>query len=341
MYLSILVCVYNEHDKIGRCLESILNQSFTDFEVIVVNDGSYDGSGAICDEYAKKDSRVKVIHRRNHGLAASRKAALDICRGEYVGFVDSDDYADENMFKKLCSAAKENNADTVICGSVHHRGKSAQNIQGAKHFGVFDKKRLEDEIYPHMLSEKNFFEFGVTPSLWNKIFKREIIQCYFDVSDETVMGEDVAAVYPCLLKSNRVVILKDEFLYHYTVSSDSMTMSYKKWFFGSNRCVYKTLKNACTSEQFAVQIDYYVIYSSVVALKNEFSRENPRKFSEKLAGVIMYLLSDDVSRAFCNAKNYALPPYVRLLGKLIRKKKYVSLAFAIKLLNFIVNRKRV
>ncbi len=340
MYLSILVSVYNEQYSIKRCLDSILKQTFGDFEVIVVDDGSCDRSGEICDRYRLKDSRIKVIHKTNQGLAAARKTALNACCGEYVGFVDSDDYIDEHMFEKLCGAARDNDADMVVCGAVHHIGERTECHQGAKSFGVFDKKRMENEIYRDMLSSNGFFEFGVTPPLWNKIFRRNIIQCYFNVDNGTVMGEDVAAVYPSLLRSKKVVILKDEFLYHYVVSKRSMTMSYKKWFFGSNRCVYRTLKGVKASEGFGEQIEDYILYTSAAALKNEFSKENSRTFLEKLSGMIMYLTSDDVNKAFCNAENRRLPLYIKIIGRLTKRKKYMQLALFIKLLNFAVEMRR-
>ena len=99
--LSIIVPVYNVEKYIGKCIESIVNQTYKDLEIILVDDGSTDNSGKICDEWARKDKRIKVIHKKNGGLSDARNAGLDICTGDYIGFVDSDDYIELNMYEDL------------------------------------------------------------------------------------------------------------------------------------------------------------------------------------------------------------------------------------------------
>ena len=115
MKLSIIVPVYNVEPYLRRCIDSILAQTFTDFELILVDDGSPDNCPAICDEYAEKDPRIVVIHKQNGGLSDARNAGLDIARGEYIGFVDSDDYIDAEMYEKMYNAAIMHNSDIVSC----------------------------------------------------------------------------------------------------------------------------------------------------------------------------------------------------------------------------------
>lgn len=113
--ISIIVPVYNVEKYLNRCLDSILNQTFTDFELILVDDGSTDNSGIICDEYKTKDNRIKVIHKENGGLSSARNAGLDIARGRYIGFVDSDDFISKDMYQILYNEAEKNKADMIMC----------------------------------------------------------------------------------------------------------------------------------------------------------------------------------------------------------------------------------
>lgn len=116
--ISIIIPIYNCEKYLPRCLDSILAQTFTDFELILVNDGSTDGSDNICDSYVEKDKRVRVIHQANAGVSAARNAGLNIAQGEYIGFVDADDYINAEMFRILYEDAVRENADIVMCDAV-------------------------------------------------------------------------------------------------------------------------------------------------------------------------------------------------------------------------------
>jgi len=122
--ISVIVPVYNVEKYLAKCIDSILAQTFTDFECILINDGSPDNSPAICDEYAKKDERMKVIHKENGGVSSARNTGLDIAQGEWITFADSDDWVDENYLELMYSNAIKNNCDLSICGfkSVDEKG---------------------------------------------------------------------------------------------------------------------------------------------------------------------------------------------------------------------------
>ncbi len=326
MFLSILVPVYNVESHIRQCLDSLLSQTFTDFELILVDDGSTDKSGAVCDEYAALDSRVTVIHKeKNEGIVRARKSALNIARGDYVGIVDSDDWVESEMFAKLCSKAKQYDADMVICGSVHRKGKNAETVRGAVSHGFFDKERLRKEIYPRMLSYGEFFHFGVRPVLWNKIYKRGLIMEYMNVSDSVTIGEDASAVYPCLLRAERVYIFEKGYLYHYRYLENSMTREYKRWYFNSNRGVFSCLAKVMDSPELRRQLDEYIIFMSYNAMINEVSSLNERGHVERLAGVVMYLMDSVVRAAYENVDIKRLPLYMRFVVRLVKKKRYASL----------------
>ena len=145
--VSIIVPVYKAEKYLHRCIDSILSQSFTDWELILVDDGSPDSSGAICDEYAQKDARIQVIHKVNGGVSNARQSGMDIAKGEYVIHADPDDWVETNMLEELYGKAKEEDADMVICdfiyeyaaGPKYHR----QNIESLDSRSVLKQLLLQ------------------------------------------------------------------------------------------------------------------------------------------------------------------------------------------------------
>ena len=144
--ISIIVPVYNVESYLERCIESILNQSFKEFELILVNDGSTDSCKDICNEYKTKDKRIKVIHKENGGLSSARNAGLDIARGKYIGFVDSDDFINKDMYKTLFNTIQDNNSDMIICDYYKVNEENNDTIIFFCHFG------LECVLLSHLLN---------------------------------------------------------------------------------------------------------------------------------------------------------------------------------------------
>ena len=140
--LSIIVPIYKVEKYLPKCIESILNQSFIDFELILVDDGSPDYCGLICDEYAGKDSRVKVIHQNNQGVSAARNAALDVAEGRYLGFVDADDWIEKDMYQTMLQTAFVSRADVVICGIQYFTENGILIREDLKGCKCFSQKEL-------------------------------------------------------------------------------------------------------------------------------------------------------------------------------------------------------
>ena len=219
--ISVLVPVYNIERYIGLCLESIIRQTYSNLEIIVVDDGSTDHCGDICNLYAEKDCRIKVIHKQNGGLVSARKAAMQVATGEYIGYVDGDDYIGEGFFQALLSAIQQTDSDAVAAGfSRELFGKTAR-ITNAATCGVYEGNNLEN-LFSLMIACGEFFRHGITTYLWNKLFKKEIIKdCQLNVDEQITIGEDGAAVYPALLKCKRICVI-DNCSYHYRQREDSM-----------------------------------------------------------------------------------------------------------------------
>lgn len=149
--ISVIVPVYKVEDCLEFCVDSILNQTFTDFELILVDDGSPDNCGAMCDEYAKKDSRIRVIHRENGGLSAARNSGMDIMRGEYIAFIDSDDAVTEDYLDAMISAAGRFDADIVVCKFKEFEDGNIPDLKSAAEaageYKVFSGKEACKEVY--------------------------------------------------------------------------------------------------------------------------------------------------------------------------------------------------
>ena len=166
--VSIIVPVYNAEKTIGRCIDSILGQQYTDFELLLVDDGSKDGSGAICDSYALADSRVQVIHKENTGVSDTRNIGISRARGAYLQFLDSDDWITPDATKLLVEAAGEHNCDLVISDFYRVVGERVYRK------GDIDEDRVltREEYAAHMMEQPADFYYGV---LWNKLYRRDIV----------------------------------------------------------------------------------------------------------------------------------------------------------------------
>lgn len=220
--ISIIVPIYNVGRYLPQCIDGIIQQTFSGIEIILVDDGSVDHSGEICDEYALKDSRIVVIHKKNGGLVSARKAGIVAAQGEYIGFVDGDDWIEPRMYERLMDTAMKEQADLVLGGSIEDAGGQVIYKTNRMASGVYGKDGLRERVYPYMLCAEDFFSMGIQPYIWNKLLRRELACEYVSAVDDRIrVGEDVAAVMPMLLKADKVVIT-DCCDYHYCVRTESM-----------------------------------------------------------------------------------------------------------------------
>jgi glycosyltransferase involved in cell wall biosynthesis len=235
-FLSIVVPIYNAEKYLVECLDSIFKQTFKDFEVILVNDGSKDGSLKICEKYKKKYENIKIINKENGGIVSARKAGVEVAVGEYIGYVDSDDFIESIMYENMCNEAGKTGADIVICDACNWNGKIKtplpQTIQG----GFYNKEGLIKNVYPYMLMNGKEYGFGFLPALWNKIFRADILKRnQLIVDDCIIIGEDVACSYFCMLEANSISYLKNKVYYYYRINEGSAC---HVW---SNDKIYATL----------------------------------------------------------------------------------------------------
>lgn len=219
--VSIIVPIYNNGRYLAQCIESICRQTYRELEIILVDDGSTDGSSGICEEYRKRDSRIVVIHKKNGGAVSARKAGLACASGAYIAFADGDDWLEPEMIERLFNALICEKTDVSMCGRFEDTENAQRKVYHGFSPGRYDKKALREKVYPGMIVNNGFFEWGIFPGLWDKLFRRKCIEKFlFAVDERITMGDDAACVYPCLLSVGSIYII-DECLYHYrqTLSS--------------------------------------------------------------------------------------------------------------------------
>lgn len=239
-FLSIIIPVYNVEIYLAECLESVLAQTFTDFEVLLIDDGSTDGSSAICDEYACRDSRIRCFHKENGGHMSARQEGFRYSLGEYISFVDSDDWIAPGMYEKMCSAAKDLNADVICCNYTAVAPDKKIERRDFCEPGLYDKAQLTDKIYPQLLLSGSFFHFGISPSLYTKLFRRSLLEKHlFRVPLSLKLGEDGLTVYPCLLDASSICFLADS-LYYYRSRPGSLTHTMDAGRLAENRLLFDT-----------------------------------------------------------------------------------------------------
>lgn len=208
--ISVIVPVYNVEKYLERCLNSIINQTYKNLQIIVVDDGSTDSSGKICDQYKEKDERIQVIHKKNGGLSDARNQGLKIATGEYIGFVDSDDYIAQDMFETLYNAIEKYNADISIV--------SFYEIYNGKVIGVRDSKNIEEmnkfEAMNELLKDTKIQSYA-----WNKLFKHDLFKKMEFPTGKNF--EDIATTLLLFEKSNKVVLVEEP-KYYYVRRDDSI-----------------------------------------------------------------------------------------------------------------------
>jgi glycosyltransferase involved in cell wall biosynthesis len=225
MFFSIIVPVYKVEKYLPDCIESVLNQTFSDFELILVDDGSPDRCPEICDGYKEKDSRIKVVHKTNGGLASARRAGIVEATGNYVFNLDSDDLIEndtlEFAYEKIC----ETNCDIVSFSYRWVKNSKTVNITNdGLDEGLYNEDDIEKFIYPRILMDKDMNH--ISYYLSGKAVKRELVApLQLNVSEKISLGEDLCCTIPCYLHAKSVYISKKE-AYLYTVREDSLSKDF-------------------------------------------------------------------------------------------------------------------
>ena len=230
--VSIVVPIYNVEKYLDRCISSIASQTYRNLEIILVDDGSPDNCPSICDEWAKKDSRIVVVHKENEGLGRARNTGIDNATGEYICFFDSDDYIEYDTIEACVKIASDNNADLVVFGHDDvtpdmkqigvHIPKSPKNIFSGEEI---KKELLPNSLYCNLQSGE---DWNMVMSAWNKLYSMDVIRknTWRFVSERDIISEDFYSLTELYGYLNCVCVI-DKAFYHYVVNNSSLSRSYR------------------------------------------------------------------------------------------------------------------
>ena len=263
--LSIVVPVYNAESFLHECIDSVIHQSYSNFELLLVDDGSTDNSLAICKKYEDEDGRVKTISLNHVGPYEARKSGVLQSRGDYITFLDADDFVDKISYS-LALGDMENAIDVIMFDIYRYHNKDDIRYDArAMANKIYNRSQLEKEIYPIMIWEDNNHSSGIDPSLCNKVFKADLLKKYYAVSREIRFhyGEDVAVIYPVLKMASSISIHHQAYYYHRqrrknVIAPYIMDEMYLDKLHDLYSCLITDLGN---DQNFRRQIDLFYAYS--------------------------------------------------------------------------------
>ena len=327
--VSIIVPVYKTEKYLSRCIESLLGQSLKNIEIILVDDGSPDRCGELCNELALKDKRIIVIHKQNGGLSSARNAGLAAANGKYIGFVDSDDDVEIDMYKKMFEIAEEYQVDFVMSDyrRILHSGESyikTLDIQG----GLYNRDEIEKQIFPYLIMKESL-EYGPLLSVWHCLYRKDFLDQYQLKFDEEVRwSEDniFSAILGYCCRS--FYYMKGEALYHYYENANSITTAYRKGAWEVYSLMNEHLHDffdKVTAYDFSRQLKLHLLYYACNCISQEVQKP-PKEAKE---GISHILDSEQLINAF---QDFPLPevPAKLKLQLILMKRHQAALLYALK-----------
>ena len=273
--ISIIIPVYNVEQYLDECMASVLKQTYTNLEVVLVDDGSKDQSPAMCDEYAKRDSRVQVVHKENGGPMSACIAGVGVAKGEYLAFMDSDDWIDLTMMEELVKETTGKEKEMVCSNYIIEKANQSIPIKQSMKPGVYDRKAIEEQLFPCLLGKE---ERRIHGSRCMKLISRKLICENLKHADLDVsMGEDLYLIFLAVLDAERIVVVKDGFYYHYRFVESSLVHKYKPHMHEEVGKLYENLQNVIESKvkeekqkkMFLKELKQEYIFLFFFVLKNE------------------------------------------------------------------------
>ena len=193
--LSVIIPAYNVEKYIEKCVKSIMAQVFKNLEIIIVDDGSADGTGELVDRLAIEDNRIRIIHKKNEGLVQARKDGVRNATGAYITFVDGDDWIEPNMIERMYTILDTENVDIAMCGRDEDTVDFHRPVYHGIKPGRYDKEALVSQVYPNMIVNGAFFEWGIFPTVWGKLFRREHLVAFQRMYGTNCLNENVWSLF--------------------------------------------------------------------------------------------------------------------------------------------------
>ena len=323
--ISVIVPVYNVEDLLPRCIESIMAQTKKNIEIILVDDGATDRSGAICDDYGKKDARIQVVHKTNGGLTSAWKAGAAAASGAYLGFIDSDDWIDADMYECMWESAVKYDSDIVVCGLVFDYEDPSipkrNEISGFER-EYYDRKGLE-ELFSTLINDGRFFGRMLQPARVTKLYRKELVDKNMILCKEEVsVGEDMQLTLPALLDAKSMSVVKD--FYPYRFNQKSMTGKYDPKYLDKIKIMAERMKEISDQKavyDFAPQIINDFLGLVIIGMKNGVIRNTEGK-KAALEIIRKYCCDEMVIEALNIHTMNKLPITIKVFLMLMKMKQY-------------------
>lgn len=301
MKISVVIPVYNVEQYLQQCVESVRKQSHQDLEIILVNDGSTDSSAEICDALAKNDGRIKVHHVKNGGVSLARNIGISAATGDYITFVDSDDWLEAEMYAKMAASARENlNVNVIMCDFAEEKKGNSIQISTDLKKGFYYRNGIVQDIFPTLLVTEDFGRVPIV-SVWNCLFKAPLLknnEIAFDVNLR--FSEDYLFMADVMLHAESFYYLKGYYGYHYRQYNISRSKLYQpEWWdhlLYLNRKLTQLLRN-CTEYDFNRQLKLQMIHSVLLVSSGIYNCEN-KSFQQKKVDLEKIFNCNDVRDAF-------------------------------------------
>ena len=345
--ISVIVPVYNVEKYMRQCVDSLLNQTVSNIEIILVDDGATDTSPKICDEYAKKYSYVKVIHKLNGGLGSARNAGMNEAQGKYIGFVDSDDYVSVKMYKTLLDLAETNEADCAYCEFTKFWNDTVEATrQPKKTIKVFSDKEILDSYLLDRVgcapSEKEDCSYGVSVCLG--LFRNNVIQrskVKF-VSEREFIAEDMIFDID-FIPHCRKIVHTNEALYFYRFNPDSLTTRYVPDRFERNVALCNEMESRLgktyNSDVYKIRLDRYFLKITRIALIEEMVHIKDHGWKTVNANMSRIANNNELRQILRNYPISYLPMTQKVFFRALKRRLYLLVAILIKV-NMALKRNR-
>ena len=275
--VSVIVPIYNTQEFLPRCLDSILNQLYENIEIILVNDGSTDGSLSVCEKYARKDTRIQIASQPNQGIIAAKKTGIRICRGSYVMFVDSDDWIEPELAGVMVQAMRESDC-SLVCTNVYMESEEGiSEKRNAIPSGIYETGNIAKDLFYY----KNMARYGILPYSVAKLYPREMLREILEnISDEIHYAEDKAIVFSFVFRDIKVCFM-DSMYYHYCVRNGSACQSenqnYHVELTAFNKYAKKLFEGHREREHLLRQLGKYLLQETKHAINNKLGLAMPGK----------------------------------------------------------------
>ena len=336
--ITVIIPVYNAGAYLEQAVESVRVQTHRELEILLVDDGSNDGSGACCDSFAEKDERIRVIHKTNAGLTAAWKSGVQEAKGSYVGFVDSDDWIEADMYEQLLAEAKRSDADIVCCG-IHHVFEGHTHKPWDDEMGfpqdTYTREEMEKQLYPVFINDGSVMGRGLQPNRVSKLVRTELVRQNMHLCDDGVtVGEDFQFSLSIFTEAGKISILHHYLPYYYRVNQKSMTGGYDKAYLEKIKYMKRQLERI--SEQKAVydfsqQITNDFLCLVVLHIKGEIVRNPQAGYLANRRNMKRICNDTQVLRALALCRMPGLSAAEKLFLLFMKKHWYLALYLAVRI----------